>query len=125
MFCRLETVKTILVLIAALMGALTLMIIFVGFLATGATRRRVYKAWRTRVGGRISCAVVRIFTYKTHNIILLFRIIYGSILILILIYTFYFLVYEYYLHTSIFLDFCVWLPYYFNICYDCVLEYVY
>lgn len=42
------------------MGALTLMIIFVGFLATGATRRRVYKAWRNRVGGRISCAVVSI-----------------------------------------------------------------
>ncbi|XP_001952193.2 neuronal membrane glycoprotein M6-a [Acyrthosiphon pisum] len=53
----LETVKTVLVLIAAGMGALTLMIIFVGFLATGATRRRIYKAWRNRVGGRISCAV--------------------------------------------------------------------
>lgn len=45
-------------LIAAGMGALTLMIIFVGFLATGATRRRIYKSWRTRVGGRILCAVV-------------------------------------------------------------------
>jgi len=42
------------------MGALSLMIIFVGFLATGATRRRVYKAWRHRVGGRVSCAVVSI-----------------------------------------------------------------
>jgi len=51
-------VKTVIVLIAAGMGALTLMIIFVGFLATGATRRRIYKAWRNRVGGRISCAVV-------------------------------------------------------------------
>lgn len=60
-FHRLETVKTVLVLIAAGMGALTLMIIFVGFLATGATRRRVYKAWRNRVGGRISCAVVSIY----------------------------------------------------------------
>jgi len=59
-FLRLETVKTVLVLIAAGMGAVTLMIIFVGFLATGATRRRVYKAWRNRVGGRISCAVVSI-----------------------------------------------------------------
>jgi len=59
-FLRLETVKTVLVLIAAGMGALTLMIIFVGFLATGATRRRIYKAWRNRVGGRISCAVVSI-----------------------------------------------------------------
>lgn len=52
--------KTVLVLIATGMGAITLMIIFVGFLATGATRRRVYKAWRNRVGGRISCAVVSI-----------------------------------------------------------------
>lgn len=60
LFYRLETVKTVLVLIAAGMGAITLMIIFVGFLATGATRRRMYKAWRTRVGGRISCAVVSI-----------------------------------------------------------------
>lgn len=60
---RLETVKTVLVLIAALMGALTLMIIFIGFLATGATRRRIYKAWRNRVGGRISCAVVSLKMY--------------------------------------------------------------
>ncbi|VVC33946.1 Myelin proteolipid protein PLP [Cinara cedri] len=53
----LETIKTILVLLVAGMGALTLMIIFIGFLATGATRRHIYKAWRNRVGGRISCAV--------------------------------------------------------------------
>jgi hypothetical protein len=40
------------------MGALGLMILFVGCLATGATRHKVYRAWRARVGGRISCAVV-------------------------------------------------------------------
>lgn len=57
-FYRLDTIKTVLVLIAAGMGAVSLMIIFVGFLATGATRRRMYKAWRSRVGGRISCAIV-------------------------------------------------------------------
>jgi len=53
----LETLKTVLVLIAAVMGALTLTIIFVGFLATGATRQLIYNTWRNRVAGRISCAI--------------------------------------------------------------------
>lgn len=70
LFYRLETVKTVLVLIAAGMGALTLMIIFIGFLATGATRHRVYKAWRSRVGGRISCAIVN--TLMNSKTIILF-----------------------------------------------------
>ncbi len=46
------------VTIAAAMAALGFMILFVGFLATGSTRYKVYRAWRSRVGGRISCAVV-------------------------------------------------------------------
>lgn len=45
-------------IIGASMAALGLMILCVGCLATGATRTKVYRAWRTRVGGRISCAVV-------------------------------------------------------------------
>lgn len=40
------------------MAALGFMILFVGCLATGSTRYKVYRAWRSRVGGRISCAVV-------------------------------------------------------------------
>ena len=44
--------------VGAVMGAIGLMILFVGILATGATRQKVYHAWRARVGGRISCAVV-------------------------------------------------------------------
>ena len=48
----------IFVIIGAGMAALGFMILFVGFLATGATRYKVYRAWRSRVGGRISCAVV-------------------------------------------------------------------
>lgn len=55
---RIEAVQMIFVIIAASMAALGFMILFVGFLATGATRYKVYKAWRSRVGGRISCAVV-------------------------------------------------------------------
>lgn len=53
----------IFVIIASSMAALGFMILFVGFLATGATRYKVYKAWRSRVGGRISCAVVRFKCY--------------------------------------------------------------
>jgi hypothetical protein len=55
---RLETVQTIFVFIAGIMGALGLMILFIGFLTTGATRHRVCRAWRARVGGRVSCMVV-------------------------------------------------------------------
>lgn len=45
------------------MGALGLMVLFVGCLATGATRQKVYRASSARVGGRISCAVVGVFSY--------------------------------------------------------------
>uniref|UniRef100_A0A6B2E4P4 Uncharacterized protein n=1 Tax=Phlebotomus kandelakii TaxID=1109342 RepID=A0A6B2E4P4_9DIPT len=58
-----EAVQLIFVIIGASMGALGFMILFVGFLATGATRYKVYRAWRSRVGGRISCAVFMGITY--------------------------------------------------------------
>jgi len=61
--CRIEAVQMIFVVIGASMAALGFMILFVGFLATGATRYKVYRAWRSRVGGRISCAVV-IFSFN-------------------------------------------------------------
>ena len=54
----LEPLQLGLVITGACMGALGLMILFVGCLATGETRRSVYKAWKARAGGRISCAVV-------------------------------------------------------------------
>lgn len=56
----LDRLQLAFVILGACMGALGLMILFVGFLTTGETRRSVYKEWRARVGGRISCAVVRI-----------------------------------------------------------------
>lgn len=58
-----EAVQMIFTVIAAGMAALGFMILFVGFLATGATRYKVYRAWRSRVGGRISCAVLMGLTY--------------------------------------------------------------
>lgn len=42
------------------MGALGLMILTVGFLATGATRHKVYRGWGWRVSGRLTCAIVSI-----------------------------------------------------------------
>lgn len=53
-----EAVQMIFVTIGASMAGLGFMILFVGCLATGSTRYKVYRAWRSRVGGRISCAVV-------------------------------------------------------------------
>jgi Myelin proteolipid protein (PLP or lipophilin) len=58
-----EAVQMVFVVIGASMAALGFMILFVGFLATGATRHRVYRAWGSRVGGRISCAVFMAITY--------------------------------------------------------------
>jgi hypothetical protein len=45
------------------MAALGFMLLCLGCLTTGATRQKVYRAWRARVGGRISCAVFMIITY--------------------------------------------------------------
>lgn len=62
-FLWIEALQMIFIIIGASMGALGCMILFVGFLATGATRYKVYRAWRARVGGRISCAVCYAITY--------------------------------------------------------------
>lgn len=53
-----DAVQIIFVIVGASMAAVGFMILFVGCLATGATRHKVYRAWGSRVGGRISCAVV-------------------------------------------------------------------
>jgi len=58
-----DTVQMVFIIIGAVMGALGLMILTVGFLTTGATRNTVYRAWGSRVGGRISCAVFMGITY--------------------------------------------------------------
>ncbi|XP_030745596.1 proteolipid protein DM beta isoform X1 [Sitophilus oryzae] len=58
-----NTVKMTFVLIGACMGALGLMVLTVGFLATGATRHKVYRGWGSRVTGRLSCAIFLGITY--------------------------------------------------------------
>lgn len=64
---RLETLQTMFVIVAGIMGALGLMILFVGFLTTGVTREKVYRAWRAQISGRISCIVVRILMVIFHK----------------------------------------------------------
>lgn len=45
------------------MGVLTLIIIFIGFLTTGATRQHVYRTWRNRIRGRLYCNYVSLLIY--------------------------------------------------------------
>lgn len=77
---RIEAIQMIFVVIGASMAALGFMILFVGCLATGATRRTIYRAWSSRVGGRISCAVVCINLYI--YILLYYIILYFSLCLL-------------------------------------------
>lgn len=57
-FFRMEAVQLVFTSLGAVMGAIGLMILFVGVLATGATRTKVYNKLGARVGGRISCVIV-------------------------------------------------------------------
>lgn len=72
-----EAVQMIFVAIGASMAALGFMILFVGCLATGSTRYKVYRAWRSRVGGRISCAVVRVKMQLLVNPEIIFQFSFG------------------------------------------------
>lgn len=75
---RIEAVQMVFVVGGACMGALGLMLLCLGCLATGATRHKVYRAWRARVGGRISCAVVSRLTLLSFKIQgLTFNMSYG------------------------------------------------
>lgn len=58
-----EPVQLTFMIIGAAMGGLGLMILFLGCLSTGSTRAKVYRTWRGRVGGRVSCAIFMGITY--------------------------------------------------------------
>ncbi|XP_012288018.1 proteolipid protein DM beta isoform X2 [Orussus abietinus] len=80
----LEAVQLIFATVGASMAALGFMILCVGCLATGATRHKVYRAWRSRVGGRISCAVFMTITYILQ---LAWLLIFAFLVITTLIFT--------------------------------------
>lgn len=83
-YCRIEAVQLVFVIIGASMAALSFMILFVGCLATGATRYKVYRAWRSRVGGRITCAVFMAITYILN---LVWVIMFAFLIIVTFVYT--------------------------------------
>nr|XP_050868780.1 neuronal membrane glycoprotein M6-a isoform X1 [Vespula vulgaris] len=80
----LEALQLVLAIIGASMAALGFMILCVGCLATGATRHKVYRAWRSRVGGRISCAVFMTITYVSQ---LIWLVIFAILVVITLLFT--------------------------------------
>lgn len=98
------------------MGALGLMILFVGFLTTGATRQKVYRAWRARIGGRISCMVVCTQVAFNYTHVCMRRKKIQTINI--------FTVHGHHIYTSTVLDVHVLLPRCCYICCDTILEYM-
>ncbi|XP_076347879.1 neuronal membrane glycoprotein M6-a-like isoform X2 [Tachypleus tridentatus] len=60
---RLTDLRIIFIVIGGMMGVLSLFLLLVGCLATGATRERIYRGWKARLGGRISCALFLVVTY--------------------------------------------------------------
>ncbi|KAG1696981.1 Proteolipid protein DM beta [Nymphon striatum] len=59
----LDDLQVIFVVVGAVMGGLGLFILIVGCLSTGNTRAYVYKDWKARFGGRISCAILMTIVY--------------------------------------------------------------
>lgn len=81
---RVEPVQLTFMVVGAGMGGLGLMILFVGCLSTGATRNKVYRTWRGRVGGRISCAI---FMGITYLLSLAWLLMFAALIIVTLFYT--------------------------------------
>lgn len=81
---RVEPVQLTFMVVGAGMGGLGLMILFVGCLSTGDTRNRVYRTWRGRVGGRISCAI---FMGITYLLTLAWLLMFAVLIIVTIFYT--------------------------------------
>ncbi|XP_069954280.1 uncharacterized protein M6 isoform X3 [Cherax quadricarinatus] len=81
---RVEPVQLTFMVVGAGMGGLGLMILFVGCLSTGDTRNKVYRTWRGRVGGRISCAI---FMGITYLLSLAWLLMFAALIIVTLFYT--------------------------------------
>jgi putative Mn2+ efflux pump MntP len=55
---RLETVQIIFIVVAVSMGCFAIVLLFFGFLATGATRQNIYSGAKCIMGGRVSALFV-------------------------------------------------------------------
>nr|CAG4645610.1 EOG090X085S [Lynceus sp. MCZ IZ 141354] len=55
--------RMVLVILAGIMGALAIIILIIGCLATGSTRQNVYRQWSARIKGRLSSAILLGISY--------------------------------------------------------------
>lgn len=58
-----KIIQTIVIIISTVMGTLSVILLVVGCLATGATRSQVYTGFRSRLGGRISSGFFTVVVY--------------------------------------------------------------
>jgi hypothetical protein len=56
-------IQTVVIIISTVMGSLSVILLIVGFLATGATRTQIYTGFRSRLGGRISTGFFTVIVY--------------------------------------------------------------
>lgn len=59
----LSDLEVIFIIVGAFMGLMAITLLVVGVFSTGATRTKVYRGWKSRVGGRISSAVCMALVY--------------------------------------------------------------
>lgn len=59
----LNEVHTFFLITGGLMGLLAITLMVVGVFSTGATRSKVYRGWKSRIGGRISSALCMVLVY--------------------------------------------------------------
>ena len=58
-----KIIQTIVIIISTVMGSLSIILMIVGCLATGATRSQIYTGFRSRLGGRISTGFFTVVVY--------------------------------------------------------------
>ena len=78
-------IQTVVIIISTVMCSLSVILLIVGCLATGATRSQVYTGFRSRLGGRISTGFFTIVVY------FLLVIWFGVTIILVIPIIYYFL----------------------------------
>lgn len=59
----LETIQIVFVVVAVVMGIYSFILLFFGFLATGATRQKIYSGAKCIMGGRVSALFFTVMTY--------------------------------------------------------------
>lgn len=73
-----KILQTIVIIISSVMGTLSIILLIVGCLATGATRSQIYTGFRSRLGGRISTGFFTTVVYVlflTWSIVTLFLVV--------------------------------------------------